>query len=1035
MLHELRKLILIRGAYAQLHKELAAVRSHMVNRPHSSSNSALAQSEQEKKQLLDRLAQAQAVSEQRLAQIQALQAGGQGGTAAATAAVSQNMQQQLNALRADRNTIRGQYGNLQKSVDQRLKNALAEREKTLRNGWNSGHTAELAMHAGALAAKQQELDAAIGAVKQAAANRNINRQEAVEALQTMTAERNAVTVQLQDAVQRYEGSEAKRADLQQQLEAGGGTAADLAKLKAQMAAQQAAVTDTVQSLVQERDALQALLNTGAKGRQNAENQVANWSQKFAALQGERNALAQNRNALTGQVAEWSQKYAGLQVNRNSAAKNRNAMRAQFEASQDQMTAVAAQLATVQAELSALTTERNALKVQFNGIAQSSPNQTGKLAEIAADLAASKTESAQLKQEYADLQAKYIQLEAQCAATAAAVAAPGANVPEAGPAPVKWREYAEQIRDGLKKAEFAKYAADPWGVDFAARYNAGTLTNANARRVMTQYMDMFGTVYTLVVINKHSAIKSAEVAPELEVQPDGRQIVMNGKLYGKFTSIFRTISGDPEALGRQYEQLRVGSSSLPELITMTLSGASASVFGYGFSGSGKTRSLLGDTANPNMSYGLLALMLEDISRSGAEISLEYVFELYGKILTPALLAYQPRWKPAGRTTDLIGVGASSVKARDFKDFITPQVITLKNGGQPTSIPQMIAEIDQLLKMRVTRATPNNPASSRSHAFMMFKVRKDGQTGYLTAVDMAGSEDSFNTIKNLMLIGGAAKGKVPEEHSIKNAIPSVLYSAGPMSEGYGQSAAADAKGMAVTAKQIWTKAILDKKLPFLADTTPFEVLTGFALRPGMSKPTPKLPADIGPNTFTDNYVQVHNYPKVATTLLEGYFVAQTLVDLQIFLKWRNHKKPAVIEKEFLDVNHSWITPVFTSQQKDPIDGDYARKYGPKSTFYAPSRLTDVYDGAKQAEANLQMNSGAISKAANIRFQDLLSRKAGFTTKDDFDPTLMTTLLRTISQMGSQPSASFMTMLTVVNPLVPYGATAAAQATLEFASSVSA
>jgi hypothetical protein len=179
------------------------------------------------------------------------------------------------------------------------------------------------------------------------------------------------------------------------------------------------------------------------------------------------------------------------------------------------------------------------------------------------------------------------------------------------------------------------------------------------------------------------------------------------------------------------------------------GYSIVLFGYGLSGAGKTRLLVGDSSNnvPGLiHYGLANLQ-------GVEnIRIKYMFEQYIDKFAPTLNNL------SGRIHNLVGevpqMRKFAVNENDDFSEVIPLGLNLNN----ITVDSLFTLTNILEKYRIEhgriKKTPNNPVSSRSHLYIVFEIRfqpRDGlpaKTGYITLVDTAGRE-SPKDIYNLFI----------------------------------------------------------------------------------------------------------------------------------------------------------------------------------------------------------------------------------------------------------------------------------------------
>jgi hypothetical protein len=176
-------------------------------------------------------------------------------------------------------------------------------------------------------------------------------------------------------------------------------------------------------------------------------------------------------------------------------------------------------------------------------------------------------------------------------------------------------------------------------------------------------------------------------------------------YGPFFNVF------------QNENNKTIFSSYESIIPSLERGNQIVTFGYGYSGSGKSYSLLGNQKE----YGLFQATLREIRDKVQDITIT-VKELYGRIEPP-----------------------SKVSRNKYENKIESKLI---NHGQiqMNTIEQVNTFLEQINKERRNNGqikfTPNNPNSSRGHLMIQASVKfKSGVSTKFMTVDLAGSEDPF------------------------------------------------------------------------------------------------------------------------------------------------------------------------------------------------------------------------------------------------------------------------------------------------------
>ena len=758
----------------------------------------------------------------------------------------------------------------------------------------------------------------------------------------------------------------------------------------------------------------------------------------------RNRLQQKEN----EAKAWDAQLLAMRANLNSATRKREELEAQKGVSDTQMQQLGTQLRNMTRNRDAHQRERTAAAAAANRALQAvqadharlQSNRTSALAEKNLQAAQAKAtldglrmertqvtsllETARQGQKQCDEQLARLQHELQ--QLKASMQAKKAVVKQEEP----WRVFARRLHEELKKNSVRQrqnYQEDAWYKDFEARYES-KLTNRNSTEIIKHLMKLLGKVYTIVVINRFNPVtnqNSPRNNTAMQVAAVGRQqLALTVKNKETVYNVSEVIDTSQVPLQTRYEKTKA-NSPLPDMIRLTTEGASAIVFGYGFSGSGKTHSLIG-APDPTPNVGLMQLLLQEVlAVKGTSVNLEHAFELYGVILAPALVE-----APGGGRSDWSRAQKFSIPVREpeFDQFVKPQVNKLILGPlrTETDVQALVRGANIALTTRTSRATPNNKHSSRSHAFLVFKVSNGAKTGYITFVDMAGTENSVDTIRNLLRV---TKDKIKPDPS-DAVLPLVIRAVGPLWQAeevrriktyvnayretlrpeqlklYNQQPDLDRFRF-----HMYRDWLLAPKGHFL-DGEPKRVLVGIG--PSRQGFRAKSSVPVSYETYKLEAVDLHEFPDVATTLMEGFFVAQTLVDLQVLLKKRNSGKDANYSK-FRPVNKMW-----------PLnDLPYT---GSNCTFVDPAQLAEQFRvRAPRLDTLLEGRAILRPKALN--------ESAERSSSQIFDPTRMTSILRSLSEMGSAPDLSFMTMLAVVNPMIPYGAADAAYSTMQFAKSVSA
>lgn len=256
------------------------------------------------------------------------------------------------------------------------------------------------------------------------------------------------------------------------------------------------------------------------------------------------------------------------------------------------------------------------------------------------------------------------------------------------------------------------------------------------------------------------------------------------------------------------------------------GYSVILFGYGYSGSGKTATLLGFESNGNKKMGIVQLTLEKLKKENDKISIKLtdVFELYYNYTDPKNIKIKQKynlskssnavemsgkfyvWNITGKETIRDLTIQTDLKTKFVKKFITDtnettvikklieeyveivepaskeiiEIGNLKTNIEKGNVSDLINLTTQLEKLRkygstgrnfnlpkTVKATPNNNNSSRSHLFLTFEITIPGKTpGYLTVIDMAGRESPIDILTNVLR--DASKPDASKPDASKNSL---------------------------------------------------------------------------------------------------------------------------------------------------------------------------------------------------------------------------------------------------------------------------
>lgn len=189
-------------------------------------------------------------------------------------------------------------------------------------------------------------------------------------------------------------------------------------------------------------------------------------------------------------------------------------------------------------------------------------------------------------------------------------------------------------------------------------------------------------------------------------------------------------------------------TLKSLFNQIKDGYHVAMFGYGYSGSGKTFTLVGQRDGTFLNkektikcenkscYGIAIKAINFFKENNCTIEVFEAYELYNDGVS---ILRNIKFPTLGAIDRYI----------DVKNFFN----TSDNYSPSYSITdpsKFYLCFEKLEGARVAagriRATINNPVSSRSHLFITFKITYNGQDGFLTLCDMGGREDPFDILLN-------------------------------------------------------------------------------------------------------------------------------------------------------------------------------------------------------------------------------------------------------------------------------------------------
>ena len=190
-------------------------------------------------------------------------------------------------------------------------------------------------------------------------------------------------------------------------------------------------------------------------------------------------------------------------------------------------------------------------------------------------------------------------------------------------------------------------------------------------------------------------------------------------YGYFYTGF---SGDDDNLTR-YNQ-----GNFKDMITALKGGGNVGIFGYGYSGSGKTYTLTNYEINDPSANGIAIQLIKELKNNGYNIGLT-VNELYCK------------------DVNIVG-GKIHISKKDLRPYPS-------NTAYRLDVDRFIEEINSVKLQRIKdghiKYTLNNPESSRGHLFYTFTLTKpEEKPGKLVICDMGGRENPIELSETSYMI---------------------------------------------------------------------------------------------------------------------------------------------------------------------------------------------------------------------------------------------------------------------------------------------
>lgn len=357
----------------------------------------------------------------------------------------------------------------------------------------------------------------------------------------------------------------------------------------------------------------------------------------------------------------------------------------------------------------------------------------------------------------------------------------------GPAATKARNALNTYRTIASKVENKKKLtiADQANVD---KYNSACdeirMALEQIRNISSKYIvyindfeDISGSVRVYVRINDYSINSGETLTTYIKTNKEGKcenEVVFNKSLcamgsgtetYGPFYGVFMCMNNqmlyngdtfnlnsckDPQGIIRYTDRqylCNLEARGIRSTIRQVLDGYRIAVFGYGYSGSGKTYTLYGSGVE---SPGIVQIALNEIKNELRGIDIVSIRELYGQGSIRDKTDYPLRMKGAQGDDYYIKKfkeikGDPNIEMNNLKlsDILTIRgdtiSLNMNNVDAAIAFINQKLTLDRMITGRV-KATPNNPESSRGHLFVTFRLhKKSGGYGDFIVCDMGGIED--------------------------------------------------------------------------------------------------------------------------------------------------------------------------------------------------------------------------------------------------------------------------------------------------------
>jgi len=305
---------------------------------------------------------------------------------------------------------------------------------------------------------------------------------------------------------------------------------------------------------------------------------------------------------------------------------------------------------------------------------------------------------------------------------------------------------------LQDSKKANYTEDQKAkiINAWTNYNTNSYiegTNKNSKDIDTNINALtaaYKEIMELAVNLKEDAGGAARVYVKAkpgmdELNKDENQVAGNVKInydnneYGPYYNFFDSTMTNKQVY-----------DSISSMMNQVKQGYHIALFGYGYSGSGKTYTLMNYDRSDNAKNGVVFQFLNElINENLSTIKLMRVFELYSKDVT----FVTPDVSKLTQMTFTLGEYDKNLDSQKTTYFITQAKLDELNTTFSSDAFNKFCEdleIERKKQKRI-KVTKNNDKSSRGHLFMTFEIKTRDQIGYMTVCDMGGRENPIEILQ--------------------------------------------------------------------------------------------------------------------------------------------------------------------------------------------------------------------------------------------------------------------------------------------------